>query len=130
MAPTLSERIERDGITVSCKEIGVSDDGRRRQWQVTLRRGDFTMNLPDPYEDNEEPTALAVLGLLTSHCNVVDQASSRTEWAGEYTFDPEEQERYFPEEKYQAWKAINLVLQNFLGDELHEEYLYETESDD
>lgn len=124
--PLLSERIAEDEITIQTAMIdGMSADGLRYRWDVSLHRPDAQpFTLPDPFESNDEPTAFDVLDLVTSACSIVSRADSREEWASEYTTDPEEQEKHFTEEHWQTWLVIDRRLREFLGSRKHQDYLY------
>lgn len=125
----LSERIKTDGITIATDTLGgMSDDGLRCRWAVTLHRPDGrTFSLPDPFEQNDEPTAFDVLDLVTGACNIIDRSADRREWASEYTTDPDEQDRHFTQRDFDTWVEINNRLRDFLGHQGHEDYLYDTD---
>lgn len=131
----LSQRIKADGITIATDMLGgMSDDGYRYRWAVTLHRPDGrTFTLPDPYESNDTPTAFDVLDLVTGACNIIDQAADWREWQSEYviaephTMEWDERDKTHPESMYDQWVDINNTLRVFLGHQGHEDYLYDTD---
>lgn len=126
----LSERIKRDGITITVQATAPGAVQGQTGYAVTLRFEDREYTLPDPFETPDEPTTLDVLSLLTGHAAIVDQAGGREEWAAEYTTDPDEQAKHFTQRGFETWRGINDGLRSLLGTERHYAYLYETERDD
>jgi hypothetical protein len=123
----LSERIEKDGITVETVELGMNGAGTHRAWTVRLLRGEKVFQLSREFEDNSEPTAFEVLDLLTSHCSVVDQVTSAEEWGAEFDSDQEQAAEHFTPELFAEWQEINKELRSFLGTQGHKDYLYDTD---
>jgi len=131
----LSERIAQDQITIAAHMMGQT--ATHYQWGVTLFRPEYPganeFTLPDPYESNDEPTAFDVLDLVTGACNIIDQALSWHDWQSEYMsaepFTPEweERDRTHAEVMYNQWCEINNSLRDFLGHQLHQDYLYDTD---
>lgn len=132
----LSERIAEDGITlVAHHHDGMSDDGLRCRWSITLWRTDAmnvpqTFDAPAPFESAEEPTVFDLLNHYIGVLNIIDRSADRQEWASEYTSDPEEQERHYHQRDFETWQEINEGLRGFLGGhQRHEDYLYDTDRD-
>lgn len=129
----LSERITADGITIQTDQLGgMSDDGRRYRWAVSLHRPDGQVfTLPDPFELNDEPTVFDVLDLVVGVCNIIDQSPTWRDWQSEYmtaqpgTEEWDKRDETYTEAMYASWRLINEQLRMFFGSQAHHDYLYE-----
>ena len=128
MDKKLSERIAEDGITIEASMAGMSEDMKRRTWNVTLRREGGVFRLP--VEQRERPTAHDVLDLVCGVCNIIDQVDSRDEWAREYDMAGDPEHKTHTEKDFRTWTDINMRLLAFLGEDRHQAYLYNTDRSD
>jgi hypothetical protein len=131
----LSERIKQDGIEIEYDgPFGQLPTGQY-QWKVCLKRGSQQFRLPDTYDcpGYSEPTAFDVLDSVVGTCILVEQSPDWRSWQGEYmiarpgTAEWDERDATYPKVTYDTWVSINQDLRTFLGTDLHEAYLYETD---
>jgi hypothetical protein len=102
------------------------DSENMNHFRVTLRHAGRQMTLPfsQGYGISGEPTAADVINCLASDSASIESARSFEEWAPELGYDPDSRkaEKIFKICKIQAAK-----LKKFLGDELYEELIWDTE---
>lgn len=124
----LSERIAEDGVTAEVHMTdGVSEDGYRYYWEYTLRYDGREYVSPNHYGSAEEPDVFDIMDTLTMNCSIVDQVSSREEWAGEFDADWMPEKGTHTEEDWDKWNTINSQLRWLFGPEKYNEYLYNTD---
>jgi hypothetical protein len=129
----LSERIKRDGITItseplaSAPETEIDPGPDTRWWNVTLTRGNHTFILPfgmGPLA-GDEPDVTDVMSLLTMGVRSVENTRGYEDWCGDWGADPAEPGRA---EMYSQWRHIGARLLAFLGTKLSA-YLWDTQDD-
>lgn len=130
MSTLLSERIASDGITITTEHTGERMEGniQRADWKVTFkRRGARPMTVPKfTCQPGAEPTALDVLDCLVSDASSYENEDGYEAWASQFSSDPEE---WMPRSTYNAVAQQSEKLKKWLGDELYNDYLFETDSD-
>lgn len=130
---TLSERIERDGITAEAS-FGLKTDENFPEsdhWEVTLTWGkrqikvDFYTGYGLRERLTNGPEAADVLDCMISDAVGFENAQSFEEWADEYEYDTDSRKA---EKTYETVRRETEKLRAFLG-EAYEAYLWETERD-
>lgn len=109
-----------------------SDWGRgAHHYLVTLARGKRAMAVPfsmgsglrDSNGAPRQPTAADVLDCLANDAASVDNARDFEDWASELGMDPDSR----AERTYRAVLEQRETLEDFLGEELYQELLYQVE---
>ena len=128
----LRERIESDGITAEVSWRGQAPDhagdwGSDASWyDVTLSLDGRSMTVPFGMGAalTDEPDAADVLNCLASDASGYENAWSFEDWAAEYGYDTDSRSA---ERTYGAVEGQTLALRAFLGADLYEAYLWDTE---
>ena len=128
---TIENLIESNHITLTATrwhENPNMDDSRDMDhWKVTLRfgRARMTIYFSKGYgHHGAEPTADEVLDCLASDAGGVENSNSFADWCGEYGYDEDSRKA---EKTYKACRHNSNRLRSFLGDDLFEQLLWNTE---
>ena len=102
------------------------DSGNMNHFKVTLRANgrQMTLHFSQGYGISGEPTAADVLNCLASDSSSIENAGSSEEWASDFGYDPDSRKA---EKIYRACVKEAARLKVFLGDDLYQKLLYDTE---
>ena len=127
----MKQFVNRNRVRIFCD--WADDNPNMPDWKdanhfkCTLKMGkkQMTLYFSQGYGINGEPEAASVLDCLASDANCIDNAQTFVAWASELGYDPDSRkaEKIFKVCEKQAEK-----LKNFLGDDLYEDLLYNTEN--
>ena len=94
-------------------------------WRVVLKMGRRQLTVPfSTGSALSEPDAADVLDCLASDAGSIEYVSGFEEWANELGFDPDSRKA---ERTFEVSRRQSLALKRFLGDELYETLLNDTE---
>lgn len=128
---TMNQFVNKNRIRIS---VDYADENKNapgwkdaNHYKVTLKMGrkSLTTYFSQGYGIQGEPKAADVLNALASDSAGFDNARSFEDWASEYGYDPDSRKA---EKIYRVCERQAAKLKNFLGDDLYQVLLYNTES--
>lgn len=104
----------------------MADSKNMNHFKVILRHNRRQMTIPfsQGYGISGEPTAADVLNCLASDSASVENARSFEDWASDLGYDPDSRKA---EKIFKACETQAEKLKKFLGDDLYQELLWNTE---
>ena len=127
----LQDIISENKITMTAEwtdsNPNMADDQNMDHWKVVLRRPgrQLTTYFSMGYGHNgNEPKAADVIDCLASDAAGFENARSFEDWAGDYGYDTDSRKA---EKIYKVIERQAAQLKRFLGDELYETILWDTE---
>jgi hypothetical protein len=133
MTQTINQFVNRSNIRMSCDWADTNPNIDPKDWargtshfRCTFRRGRKQMStyFSQGPAIAGEPKAVDVLDCLASDAAGIDNARHFEDWCGEYGYDTDSRKA---ERIYEACRKQAMKLENFLGAELYQALLFETE---
>ena len=127
---TMADFVARHNIKIACEWADRNphmpdwNDANHYKCKLTMGRKQMTVYFSQGYGVTHEPEAADVLNCLADDSAGVSNARSFEEWADEYGYDTDSRKA---EKTYNVCVKQAARLLSFLGDDLYNELLWETE---
>lgn len=126
----MKEFVERHNIKIACEWVDHNphmpdwNDANHYKCKLTMGRKQMTVYFSQGYGITHEPEAADVLNCLADDSAGVSNARSFEEWAEDYGYDTDSRKA---EKTYKVCVKQAARLLSFLGENLYNELLWETE---
>jgi hypothetical protein len=127
---TMADFVARHNIKIACEWADRNpnmpdwNDANHYKCTLTMGRKQMTVYFSQGYRVSHEPEVVDVLNCLADDSEGVSNARSFEEWAEEYGYDTDSRKA---EKTYNVCVKQAARLRSFLGEDLYNELLWETE---
>jgi hypothetical protein len=132
---TVQQFVKENGITMTCRRVdrnpNMDGSDRMDNWRCRLRGGREMATRMSVYfsmgygHNGAEPKPADVLGCLASDASTIGNASDFESWCSELGYDPDSRKA---EKTYRVTLAQSAKLEAFLGSDLYETLVWNTEA--